>query len=79
MAIYSIHFFCNECSEVHPVGISLSLDDGPAERASIGDTYAGKALPPQIALLSNNTLTCPKTQRLTLQNNNNQVFLVPIA
>jgi len=79
MATYSVHFFCDECSEVHPFGIVLSLDDGPAERASIGDTYAGKDLPPQIALLTNNWVTCPNTGRLTSQKDNNQVFLVPIA
>jgi hypothetical protein len=79
MATYSVHFFCDECSEVHPLGISISLDDGPADKASIGDTYAGKELPPQIALLIDNKTTCPNTRRLTSQKDNNQVFLVPIA
>lgn len=79
MATYSVHFFCDECSDVHPFGYSLSLDDGPAEKASIGDTYRGRDLPLQIALLSNNRVTCPKTGRLTSQKDNNQVYLVPIA
>jgi hypothetical protein len=79
MATYSVHFFCDECSEVHPLRISISLDDGPADKASIGDTYAGKELPPQIALLIDNKTTCPNTRRLTSQKDNNQVFLVPIA
>ena len=79
MAKYSIHFFCNECSQVHPIGITLSLDDGPAKKESIADTYAGKELPPQVATLSNNEVTCPNTGKLTSQEDNNQVFLVPIG
>ncbi len=51
MARYSIHFFCDECSQVHPIGITLTLDDGPPAKESIGNTYAGKELPPQVATL----------------------------
>lgn len=79
MAKYSVHFFCNECSRVHPMGITLSLDDGPPKKESIGNTYAGKELPAQVATLSNNTVTCPNTGNLTSQEDNNQVFLVPIG
>jgi len=79
MATYSIHFFCDECSEVHPFPIDLTLDDGPADKASIGDTYKGRDLPPEIAMLTNNSITCPNTGRLSVQKDNNQVFLVPIA
>jgi len=79
MATYSVHFFCDECSEVHPIGIDLSIDDGPAEQASIGDTYKGRDLPPDVAMLTNNSTICPNTGRLTAQKDNNQVFLVPIA
>ena len=45
MFTYSVHFFCDECSRVHPVGISIALYDGSLPRASIGDIYAGKELP----------------------------------
>lgn len=79
MASYSVHFFCNECSQVHPLGINISLDDGPVDKASIGDTYAGRDLPPQIAKLEGNSTICPNTGKLTSQENNDQVFLVPIG
>lgn len=79
MATYSVYYFCNECSEVHPMEISLALDDGPTSKESIGDTYNGKELPPRVAELTNNTLTCPSTKKLTTQKDNNQVFLVPIG
>jgi len=79
MAKYSVYYFCNECSEVHPMGISLSLNDGPPSKDSIGNTYKGKALPPDVGNLANNTLTCPKTKKTTTQKDNNQVFLVPVG
>jgi hypothetical protein len=79
MAKYSVYFFCNECGEVHPLGISIELDDGPADQASIGDTYAGKDLPPNIMTLSGNMTICPRTGKLTSQKDNHQVFLVPIG
>lgn len=79
MAKYSVYFFCDECSQVHPLGILIELNDGPAKRESIGDTYAGKALPPQVATLSGNMTVCPVTKKLTSQKDNNQVFLVPVA
>ena len=79
MAQYSVHFFCDECGQVHPLGISITLDDGPAEKESIGNLYAGKELPQKIATLTGNMTNCPKTGKLTSQKNNDQVFLVPVA
>ena len=78
MAKYMVHFFCDECSEVHPIHIVIDLNDGPAKKESINNLYAGKELPPSIATLTNNKTMCPKTGRLTSQSDNNQVFLVPI-
>ena len=43
MATYKIYAFC-DCGDVHEMGIRVSLDDGPAEKKSIGDTYDGKAV-----------------------------------
>ena len=78
MAKYSVYVFCDDCGDVHPMGISIELKDGPADKASIGDTYAGKELPSKIAQLLNNTTHCPKSGKPILQRNNDQVFLVPI-
>lgn len=61
------------------MGVTISLNDGPAKKESIGNTYAGKELPAQVGTLSNNTVTCPVTKKLTSQEDNNQVFLVPIG
>jgi hypothetical protein len=79
MAKYSVHFFCDECSQVHPLGIGVELGDGPAAKASLGDTYAGRDLPRNVANLIGNMTVCPVTGRLTSQKDNDQVFLVPIG
>jgi hypothetical protein len=79
MAKYSVYFFCDECGQVHPLGIMIELDDGPPDQASIGDTYAGRELPPQVATLIGNMTQCPNTRKMTSQKDNKQVFLVPIA
>ena len=79
MAEYSVYFFCNECSEVHSLGILIELDDGPVKKESIGNLYAGKELPPEVAKLSRNIPTCPNTGKLTSQEDNNKVFLVPVS
>ena len=78
MAKYGIHVFCDECGKTHPMGISIELNDGPAEKASIGDTYSGRDLPPQVAKLVNNRIQCPETGELLVQKDNDQVFLVPL-
>ena len=77
MATYSVYFFCDECGEVHPLGISINLNDGPTEKASIGDVYAGKEIDPNIVNMMGNSTICPNTKKMTSQKDNNQVFLVP--
>ena len=78
MANYSVHIFCYECSEVHPLGIQIGLDDGPSEKSSVAAVYRGKDLPSAIAVLRGNSTICPVTGRLTTQKDNEQVFLVPL-
>ena len=79
MARYEVYVFCNSCSDVHPMDIRLSLNDGPAEKDSIHNTYAGKALPPSVVTLRNNTTFCPNTGMPFVQEDNNQIFLVAIG
>ncbi len=79
MATYEVHLFCDECCETHPCPTTISLDDGPADRASIGSTYGGKGLPSEITELLSNPIYCPTTARRTFQADNDQVFLVPIG
>ncbi len=78
MAKYSVHFFCDECGQVHRFPKTVKLDDGPADKATIGDVYSGREIPENVATLICNKAQCPNTEVLTLQADNNQVFLVPI-
>jgi len=55
----------------------IRLNDGPPKKESIADTFAGKELLPSIAALSSTKFVCPNTKRFTLQEDNNQIFLVP--
>ncbi len=57
----------------------LPMEDGPLTGASIGATYAGKALPAILANIGANVLTCPNTGKLTSQKDNDKVFLVAIG
>ncbi len=78
MAQYQVHCFCDECGQTHPTGIGIRLDDGPADRQSVGNAYAGRELPPSVATLRGNQFPCPVTKRMTVQQDNDQVFLVPV-
>jgi hypothetical protein len=78
MPKYEIFVFCDNCGDVHPTRISVLLNDGPIEKASVSDTYAGRALPGSLAMLSNNEVRCPKTDQMFTQKDNHQIFLVPV-
>jgi hypothetical protein len=53
MVRYEIFVFC-DCGDVHPMGTSVELNDGPNDKQSIGDTYKGKDIPPELLQLHNN-------------------------
>jgi hypothetical protein len=76
-AQYRVVVSCNKCGGMHEMGISVMLDDGPIDKQSIGAQYKGKTLPKNLADLANNSVTCPKTGRQSIQKNNEQIFLVP--
>ena len=76
-AEYRVLVFCNKCGGLHDLGISVAMEDGPADKQSIGDLYEGKTLPKTLADFTNRSITCPKTGRQSIQKNNQQIFLVP--
>jgi hypothetical protein len=79
MDIYEVYVFCDECNDSHDMNICISWDDGPVEKESIGNLYAGKELPPGICRLINHYAWCPNTRRMFTQTDNNQIFLVPVG
>jgi len=74
---YSIVVTCNKCAGLHEMGISVTMENGPASKRSIGELYDGKILPKSLANLTQSSVTCPKTGRQSTQRNNHQIFLVP--
>jgi hypothetical protein len=74
-AEYGVLVSCNKCGGIHDMGISLAIEDGPADRQSIGDLYQGKTLPKSLADLTSRSITCPKTGKQSVQKNNQQIFL----
>jgi hypothetical protein len=63
MARYEIFLHC-DCGDVHPMGTSVELNDGPVDKQSAGDTYKGKEIPSELLELNNNSVICPKTGKL---------------
>jgi hypothetical protein len=77
-AQYGIFVSCNKCAGVHETGISITMEDGPTDKQSIGDFYGGKSLPKTLATLSKESFPCPLTGRQSIQKDARQIFLIPI-
>jgi hypothetical protein len=74
---YRIVANCNKCAGLHEMGFSVTMEDGPVDKQSIGDLYDGKSLPKSLATLTSTSVSCPKTGRQSTQKNLHQIFLVP--
>lgn len=74
---YSIVVTCNKCDGQHEMGITVTVENGPIAKQSIGDLYDGKSLPKVLADLTNTSISCHKTGRQSTQKNLHQIFLVP--
>jgi hypothetical protein len=75
---FSVFASCHKCAGVHETGISITMEDGPVGKQSIGDFYNGKSFPKSLASLSSTILTCHLTGRQFIQKDTKQIFLVPI-
>jgi len=77
-AQYSIFISCNKCAGVHETGISITVENGPHDKQSIGAFYSGKSLPKTLATLSSQSFPCPLTGRQFIQKDTKQIFLIPV-
>ena len=78
MPQYSIYVSCNQCGGEHPMGVSIYLNGGPVEKRSIADVYQGEPLPPQVSAIQGHPCLCLKTGKRFIQQDNAEVFLVPV-
>lgn len=77
MSRYAIHVFCDECSAPHPMGVSVVLNDGPPQRASIADHYAGKTVPAILTLMLRNPVKCSKSGKMFQQGDSHRIYIEP--
>ena len=77
MSRYAIHVFCDECSAPHYMGVSVVLNDGPPQRASIAEHYAGKTVPAILTLMLRNPVKCPKTGKMFQQIDSQHIYIEP--
>jgi hypothetical protein len=76
-AQYSISVSCNRCAGMHETGISITIENGPSHRQSIGDFYDGKSLPKTLSTIASDSFSCPLTGRQFIQKDTKRIFLVP--
>ena len=56
----------------------MLLDDGPAEKTTVADAYKDKPLPLELVKLLKKDILCPELAKSMLQEDADQVYLVPI-
>ena len=79
MARYNVLYFCNACSHIHPMGVSLCLEDGPAMTTKhVGEAYAGKTLPLNVIMLIGASVKCSETGKSFVLNDTNAIYLAPV-
>ena len=74
MAVYSLHVFCDDCNETHPMKLTVELAKGPKAPESVGEFYDGDT-PPEIETLMSNRTICPASGRILVMRDPYQVFL----
>jgi hemerythrin-like metal-binding protein len=79
LAKYNVYASCIACGELHPMNVSVAVENGPKTKHSVGQTYQGKELSPQLAELRERQIYCPKTGRQYPQKNDKQIFLIPVS
>ena len=79
MPQYSVKVMCDECSQMHPLKISITWKDGPGIETSVGNIERGLELPDDVANLVNKQFYfyCPVKKITTTQADKDQVYLVP--
>ena len=57
-----VYVFCDDCADVHSMGIKLDLNDGPADKQSVGEVYNEKLVSPELLALHNNSVTARRLE-----------------
>lgn len=79
MAMYNVCAVCIACGDLHTIGITVSLNGGPTSKQSIGEAFANKDPPANIAELKEIRVHCPKIGRHYAQKDDRKIFLIPMG
>jgi hypothetical protein len=78
MPQYTVYVSCEDCADLHPLGICVEIDDGPTNKQSIAEIYRGNPVPAEIRNSVDNYTRCPQTGRVFVQKDNDRIFLIPL-
>ena len=79
MTTYSVHFLCNECGLMHSVAAFAAIENGPDKKVSLGELFEDNDMPGEVADAKSDITRCCETEMSTSQEDNNKIFLVPMA
>ncbi len=77
MATYRLYANCDFCEEGHPFPFAVSLEIEYTNKRSVGDIYMGNKLPGDIVSIMRNRIQCSESGKFFVQDDKNQVYLVP--
>jgi hypothetical protein len=75
---YHVHILCADCAEIHPLGVTIRLSDGPDKTHSLDQLYATRTPPAELSVFTNSKIRCLVTGKWTGPTDRKHVFLVPI-
>jgi hypothetical protein len=76
MPLYVIHVKCDQCSEAHPTGIVLKLDDGPIAEQTIAEFCGDKPVPKDLSF-RHEKFRCPITGEEFQVQSDDKLVIVP--
>ncbi len=77
MATYRLYTNCDFCEEGHPFPFAISLEIEYTNKRSVGNIYMGEKPPGDIVSIMRNRIQCSNSGNFFVQNDKNQVYLVP--
>ena len=76
---YAVHFFCDECSQPHPLGMAIVLKEPDLDKKKLNDVYAGREFPSHIATMIGTMSRCTTTRKMVRIATDTEMFLVAVS
>lgn len=78
--LYKVEAKCDECGYLHPLDVTIELEDGPSERTNLLDafSYRGRQIPQELTYLVNlPQKPCPMLGVYTAQRSHFRIYITP--